>query len=238
MGADLKDVKLGGDMSSAYLLVINIMRTQNISSGIWDTVFDYAAMEMERIYQNSSIDGYIVRKYDTTYDPGCAPRDYMAEDAFSWMNDNNLDSPGTYVWLNDVCIRDGSDLFAWGVASWDEPTVAFIAEHARNTAHRLGVQAIHEGLHNYLLEDQCSVVKNQILDGGSCSGNADDHNLGQVYTSLTGDEASPMLGWYGRCVATAGDCSDWAIVNNRTRECTSCTIQALEESAAHLAGEH
>ncbi|WP_144060690.1 hypothetical protein [Salinarchaeum sp. Harcht-Bsk1] len=224
-------------MSSGELLVINIMRTPNTGSGAWDIMFDYVSIELERIYNNSSIDGYIARKYDTTYDPGCATRELMGEDALNWLDDENLNAPGSYVFLNDVCTYGDSDMFAWGGSSWKEPTVAFVAEHARQP-HGLGVQAIHEGLHNYLHTDECSVVINQILDGDTGCSSSEDHNLGTAHTSYWGDEATPMLGWYGQCEATAGNCSDWAWTTDKITECSSCTVEALEASAAHDAGQH
>lgn len=236
MSYDLIDSAFHGDIGNTYsTLEINVMRESSADDAYWDKAYDYVSKEVERIYNNTSLDGAITRKYDTDASIGC---DSLFSDGNDWLNNNDINGDGVYQWIVGGCEDTFVAVASGGHDGWNQREQGFVGQNSRSNKHQVATQAVHEGLHPYLAADNCDQIIDDILNGDTDGDNSNDHNLGHVYTGW-GDDASPMLGHYGDYEAEAGNCSDNAwTVDGYSRKVTSCTMEALELSSDHDAGNH
>ncbi|PSP78428.1 hypothetical protein BRC81_07745 [Halobacteriales archaeon QS_1_68_20] len=239
MSYDIVDSSYNGDTGSTYgVAEINVMRESSASQSYWDRAYSYISDELDRIYQNTSLDGTIARKYDTDADIGC---NNLFDDGNQWLDDNGLTGDGSHVWIVGGC--DDTHIATSGGGdngAWDSRTQGFVGENTYPNEHEVAFSAIHEGLHTHLAANTCDRVRSEVLNGETTDdGNSDDHHLGMVYTSWWGDDASVMLGHYGNDIADNGDCDQTAwTIDGYDNDVTDCTLRALELSSEHAAGQH
>jgi hypothetical protein len=236
MTYNLKDVSSWGFTGAEYdVLEVNLMATDEVINDYWDTSYDVMSREIERVYNNTSLSGGLTRKYSTDLSLDC---DNLRDSANSWLNNNGFHGDGVYCWFVGSCAAHDI-YFADLEGAWNNRRIAFVGQLSRDSIHQLAVQTIHESLHPYLYADSCEKIQEEILNGDTGGQNSNDHNLGDVYTSWWGDDASPMLRHYGDSEATAGNCSDNAwTVDGYSSDVNDCTMRALEMSSEHAAGNH
>lgn len=236
MSYDVVDIQSHGDTGSTYgVLEINVMRDSMADNAYWDKAYNYVSSEVERIYNNTSLDGAITRKYDTDALIDC---DNLFQSGREWLDANDLTHDGVFQWIVGGCSDTFIAVASGGHDAWNQREQGFVGQNSRDNKHQVATQAIHEGLHPYLAADNCNQIISDILNGDTDGDNSNDHNLGDVYTGF-GDESSPMLGHYGDYEAEAGNCNDNALtVDGYSKNVNSCTMRALELSSEHDAGNH
>lgn len=236
MSYDVVDIESHGDTGSTHgVLEINVMRDSLADTAYWDKAYNYVANEVGRIYNNTSLDGALVRKYDTDALIDC---DNLFQSGNKWLDANDLTHDGVFQWIVGGCSNTFIAVAAPGPGAWNKRKQSFVGQNSRKNKHQVATQAVHEGLHPYLAADNCNKIINDILNGDTDGDNSNDHNLGDVYTTK-GDKSSPMLGHYDDYEAEAGNCNDNAqTVDGYSRKVTSCTMTALELSSEHDAGNH
>lgn len=237
MSYDIVDSKYNGDTGSTYGVVeVNVLR-EHADKSYWDRAYKYVSNELDRIYNNTSLDGTIARKYETDATIAC---DNLFEDGNQWLDDNGITGDGNHLWIIGGCSDTHIATSGGGDnGAWNSRTQSFVGQNSYPNEHEVAFSSVHEGLHSHLAANTCDKIRSEILNGDTDDDNSDDHNLGMVYTSSWGDDASVMLGHYGNDEAGAGDCNDTAwTIDGYQEDVTDCTLRALEMSSEHAAGNH